>query len=238
MTDFLGEFFGTAILILLGDGVVAGVLLSRSKAQNAGWMVVTSAWAFAVMAGVLTARAVGSPGFVNPVGPLAGVLTGALPVHRVPALVAGELLGAFTGAVFVWLHYLPHWAETTDPNLKLGVFCTIPAIRFPSANLISEAIGTFVLVFVGSAIVENEIGHGLMVPMGGTLVWAIGLSLGATTGYAINPTRDFGPRLAHALLPIPGKGPSDWGYAWIPILGPLVGGSTGALLAKMVFHSA
>jgi len=238
MTDFLGEFLGTAVLILLGDGVVAGVLLSRTKAQNAGWMVITTAWAFAVMAGILTAKAAGAPGYINPVGPLAAWVTGALEPGQVPALIAGEFLGAFVGAVLVWLHYMPHWSATTDPGLKLGVFCTIPAIRDPAANLFSEALGTFVLVFVGSAIVKKELGSELLVPMGGTLVWAIGLSLGATTGYAINPARDLAPRLAHALLPIPGKGPSDWGYAWIPVVGPVIGALAGALVAKAVFVPA
>ena len=237
MTDFLGEFCGTAVLILLGDGVVAAVLLNKSKAQNAGWLVITTAWAFAVIFGVLTARAVGSPGYINPVGPFVEWLTDKIDPHRVPALVAGEVLGAFTGAVVVWLHYLPHWAVTADPEIKRGVFCTIPAIRNPLANVLSEAIGTFVLVFVGVAISAKQVGHELLVPLGGMLVWSIGLSLGATTGYAINPARDFGPRLAHFLLPIPGKGSSDWGYAWVPIVGPLVGGAAGALLAVTVFAS-
>jgi glycerol uptake facilitator protein len=235
MTDFLGEFFGTAVLILLGDGVVAGVLLNRSKAQNAGWIAITTAWAFAVMAGVYTARAVGSPGYINPVGPVAQWLTGALEPGRVGNLVAGEFVGAFVGAVLVWLHYLPHWPVTTDPGLKLGVFCTSPAIRNPPANLLTEAIATFVLIFVGSAVVEKGLGSGsLTAPLGGALVWGIGLSLGGPTGYAINPARDLSPRLAHFLLPIPGKGPSDWGYAWIPVVGPLLGGVAGAFLAKEV----
>jgi glycerol uptake facilitator protein len=235
MTDFLGEFFGTAVLILLGDGVVAGVLLNRSKAQNAGWIAITTAWAFAVMAGVYTARAVGSPGYINPVGPVAQALTGALEPNRVGNLVAGEFLGGFVGAVLVWLHYLPHWPVTTDPGLKLGVFCTSPAIRNPPANLLTEAIATFVLIFVGSAVVEKGLGTGsLTAPLGGALVWGIGLSLGGPTGYAINPARDLSPRLAHFLLPIPGKGSSDWGYAWIPVVGPLIGGVAGAMLATMV----
>jgi len=237
MTDFLGEFCGTAVLILLGDGVVAGVLLNRSKGQNAGWLAITTAWGFAVMAGVFTARAVGSPGFINPVGPLAGVITGAFSADKAVWYVAGEFAGAFVGAVLVWLHYLPHWAQTPDPGLKLGAFCTIPAIRDPLANLLAEMIATFVLVFVGSAIIEKEIGRGFVAPMGGALVWGIGLSLGGPTGYAINPARDFAPRLAHALLPIPGKGPSDWGYAWIPVVGPMIGATLAALLAKQVFFS-
>jgi glycerol uptake facilitator protein len=231
MTGFLGEFVGTAILILLGDGVVAGVLLNRSKAQNSGWIVITTAWAFAVICGIMTAQALGSPGYINPVGPLTEYMTGKLELQQALAFVAGEFLGAFTGAVLVWLHYWPHWAETSDPGLKLGAFCTSPAIRNPLANLISETIGTFVLVFVGAAIAKKS-GSELTVPLVGMLVWSIGLSLGATTGYAINPARDFGPRLAHALLPIHGKGSSDWGYAWIPIVGPCLGAAIAAVLAK------
>jgi glycerol uptake facilitator protein len=238
MTEFLGEFFGTAVLILLGDGVVAGVLLNRSKAQNAGWLAITAGWAFAVMCGVYTARAVGSPGFINPAGPLAGVITGEVSPDAAVRFVAGEFAGAFVGAVLVWLHYLPHWAETADPAFKLGTFCTIPAIRNPAANLLAEVIGTFVLVFVGAAIVEKVLDKKFLVgPLGGALVWAIGLSLGGPTGYAINPARDLGPRLAPARLPIPGKGPSDWGYAWVPVVGPVIGATLAALLAKRVIVS-
>jgi glycerol uptake facilitator protein len=237
VNEYLGEFFGTMILILLGDGVVAGVLLNRTKAQNGGWLVITTAWAFAVLAGVITARAIGAPGFINPVGPLAGVLTGNLAADKAAGLAAAEVAGAFAGAVLAWLHYLPHWAATPDPGLKLAVFCTAPAIRNPAANLLSEALATFVLVFVGAAIIEKEFGRGLVPPLVGALVWGIGLSLGGTTGYAINPARDFGPRLAHALLPIPGKGPSDWGYAWVPIVGPILGGAVGAVGAKYLILS-
>ena len=234
MSGFAGEFFGTMILILLGNGVVAGVVLNRSKAQNAGWMVVTTGWAFAVMAGVLTAKAIGSPGYVNPVGPLVGVVTGTLAAGVALELVAAELLGAFAGATLVWLHYLPHWAATPDAEAKRAAFCTSPAIRSPGANLLSEAIGTFVLVFVGSAITEKLAGAGMVVPLGAAVVWGIGLSLGATTGYAINPARDLGPRIAHAVLPVAGKGGSDWGYAWVPIVGPCVGAVVAARLAKQV----
>src|SRR5262249_2609293 len=222
------------VLILLGDGVVAGVLLGRSKAKDAGWIAITAGWAFAVMAGVYTARAAGGPGYINPVGPLASVLLGKLETERALNFAAAELCGAFAGAALVWLHYLPHWAETSDPAAKLAVFCTSPAIRQPPANLLSEAIATFVLVFVGTAIVEKAIGGALMAPLAGALVWGIGLSLGATTGYAINPARDLGPRIAHAILPIPGKGPSDWGYSWIPVLGPVLGGAVAALLVQRV----
>ena len=232
---YLGEFLGTMILILMGGGVVAGVVLNKTKAQNAGWLVITTAWGFAVMAGVYTARAVGAPGYINPVGPFADLLTGKLTeADKAFGFMAAELAGAFAGAVLVYFHYLPHWAETSDPGAKLAVFSTAPAIRNYPANVLSEAIATFVLVFVGTAIVEKSIGNALGAPLGGALVWGIGLSLGATTGYAINPARDLGPRLAHALLPIPGKGGSDWAYAWVPIVGPLLGGAAGALLAKAV----
>jgi glycerol uptake facilitator protein len=230
--DVLGEFFGTMILILLGDGVVAGVLLGKSKAKDAGWIAVTAGWAFAVMAGVYTAKATGAPGFINPVGPFVGVLHDKLAIDKALSLVLAEILGAFTGATLVWLHYLPHWAETPDVNAKRAVFCTAPAIRDYPANLLSEAIATFVLVFVGAAVIEKGIGNALAAPLGGALVWGIGLSLGATTGYAINPARDLGPRCAHAVLPIPGKGGSDWNYAWVPIVGPLIGSAVAALLLK------
>ncbi len=234
MNPVVGEFLGTAVLIVLGGGVVAGVLLGRSKAKDAGWIAVTAGWAFGVMSGVYTARAAGAPGFINPVGPLAGVLTGELAVDQAAAYAAAEVAGAFVGAVIVWLHYLPHWAETTDPAAKLAVFATSPAVRRPLANLLSEAIATFVLVFVGAAIVEKEVGRGFVAPMAAALVWGIGLSLGGPTGYAINPARDLGPRLAHALLPIPGKGPSDWSYAWVPVVGPLLGAAAATFLAKAV----
>jgi glycerol uptake facilitator protein len=237
VNPYLGEFLGTMILILMGGGVVAGVVLGKTKAQNAGWIVITTGWAFGVMSGVYTARAAGAPGFINPVGPLAGFLVGGLDVERALGFAAAEFAGAFTGAVLVWLHYLPHWRETPEPAAKLAVFSTAPAIRNYPANLLSEAIATFVLVFVGTAIVEKEIGRGFVAPIGGALVWGIGLSLGATTGYAINPARDLGPRLAHAVLPIAGKGDSDWEYAWVPVVGPFLGGAAGALLAKAVMTS-
>ena len=232
MSGFLGEFFGTTMLILLGDGVVAGVLLNRSKAENGGWIVVTAGWAFAVMGGVFTARALQAPGFINPVGPVAFVIMGKLAVADALPMIAGEFFGAFAGAVLVWLHYLPHWRETADPGAKLAVFCTGPAIRNLAANVLSEAIATFALVFVGASIIEKEIGRGFVAPLGGALVWGIGLSLGGPTGYAINPARDLGPRVAHTVLPIVGKGDSDWGYAWVPVVGPLIGGVVAAVLLK------
>lgn len=234
-TPFLGEFVGTFILILLGDGVVAGVLLKRSKAEASGWIVITAGWAFAVMAGVFASIACGSKdAFLNPAVTLGFAVSSGDYSKFAPYLVA-ELLGAIAGAVVVWLHFLPHWKETQDPALKLAVFCTAPAIRNAFANFISEVIGTFVLVFIVGAIFSkavstNGIAAGLGPYLVGCLVWAIGLSLGGTTGYAINPARDLGPRIAHAVLPIAGKGGSDWGYAAIPVVGPLVGASLAGLL--------
>lgn len=224
-----GEFLGTMILILLGDGVVAGVLLKRSKAEGSGWIVITAGWAFAVMAGVFTSVACGSSdAHLNPAVTLGFAVRGGNFQNVLPYLTA-QVSGALLGAVLVWLHYIPHWKETPDPASKLAVFCTAPAIRNMAANMVSEIIGTFVLVFVVGAIFSRAVGSPAPGSLGpylvGSLVWGIGLSLGGTTGYAINPARDFGPRLAHALLPVAGKGSSDWGYAPIPILGPLAGGA-------------
>ncbi len=238
-SPFLGEFMGTLVLILLGDGVVAGVLLKRSKAENAGWIVITTGWALAVMAGVFTAIACGSKdAHINPAVTLGfAVSTGDF--HKVGPYIAAQMLGAIVGAALVWLHFLPHWKETVDPSAKLAVFSTTPAIRNTTANLISEIIGTMVLVFVVGAIFSRAVAAtgpaaGLGPYLVGSLVWGIGLSLGGTTGYAINPARDLGPRIAHAILPIAGKGSSDWGYAPIPVLGPLVGGALAGVLIRMV----
>ena len=237
-SPWVGEFMGTLVLILLGDGVVAGVLLKRSKAENSGWIVITAGWAFAVLCGVFTAIACGSPeAHLNPAVTLGiAVKTGDFS-HLLPFFSA-QLLGAFAGASLVYLHYLPHWQQTPDASSKLGVFSTTPAIRNLPFNLLSEMIATFILVFVVGAIFSKNVSHvGLTAGLGpflvGCLVWGIGLSLGGTTGYAINPARDLGPRMAHALLPIPGKGTSDWGYALIPILGPLAGGAIAGWLAKL-----
>jgi glycerol uptake facilitator protein len=235
MENFLAETIGTAILIILGDGVVAGVLLARSKAQNAGWIVITFGWGLAVAVAVYAVGAI-SGAHLNPAVTFALAINGVTPWADVPFYVGGEFLGAFIGAVFVWLHYLPHWAETEDPGLKLAVFSTGPAIRNTTANLISEVIGTFVLVFGVLAI------GGPAAPIAplviGFLVLAIGLSLGGPTGYAINPARDLGPRIAHAVLPIAGKGSSDWAYSWIPVAGPLIGGAIGAVAYTALFTNA
>jgi glycerol uptake facilitator protein len=234
---FLGEVVGTGVLILLGDGVVAGVLLNRSKAQNGGWIVITFAWGMGVLMGVLTSLAVsGGVAHLNPAVTIGLATIGVTKWADVPTLIAGQFLGAFIGATLVYLAYLPHWSETEDPGLKLAVFCTGPAIRNTVANVITEVIGTFMLVFGVLAIGTNG---ATVSPPGGfyvaLLVVGIGLSLGGPTGYAINPARDLGPRIIHAILPIPGKGGSDWGYSWIPVAGPLIGGVIGALAAKAAF---
>jgi len=234
---WLGEFLGTMILILLGDGVVAGVLLTKSKAEGGGWIVITAGWAFAVMAGVFTAIACGSSdAHLNPAVTL-GMAMRSGGFEKVLPYFAAQMLGAITGATLVWLHYFPHWKETEDKILKLRCFCTGPAIRSALPNLLSEVIATFVLVFVVGAIFSKAVATGgLASGLGpylvGSLVWGIGLSLGGTTGYAINPARDFGPRLAHAILPIAGKGDSDWSYASIPVVGPLVGGALAGIVLR------
>jgi glycerol uptake facilitator protein len=237
-SPILGEFLGTMILILLGDGVVAGVLLKRSKAEGGGWMVITAGWAFAVMAGVFTAVACGSSdAHLNPAVTL-GFAVRAGSFGKCLPYIAAQLLGAMAGAALVWVHYLPHWKETPDAATKLACFCTAPAIRRVAANLISEIIGTATLVFVVGAIFSKAIaanGPGALGPyLVGSLVWGIGLSLGGTTGYAINPARDLGPRAAHALLPVAGKGGSDWSYAPIPVIGPLVGGALAGWLLRLL----
>jgi glycerol uptake facilitator protein len=234
----LGEFLGTMVLILLGDGVVAGVLLRSSKAQNAGWMAITTGWGLAVMAGVFTSIACGGEGQLNPAVSLGAAVTSGN-FSKLPGYMAAQLAGAIVGAFLVWLHFLPHWPETPDPDSKRACFCTAPAIRSPLANLWSEVVGTFVLLLVADAIFSKAVAAagpvaGLGPYLVGSLVWGIGLSLGGTTGYAINPARDFGPRIAHAILPIPKKGGSDWGYAPIPIVGPLLGGSLSGLLVRVV----
>jgi glycerol uptake facilitator protein len=235
----IAEFVGTFFLILLGDGVVAGCILKRTKAEGAGWMAITAGWAFAVLCGIFTANLFGSPdAFINPAFTLGfAVKTGAY--HKVLPYLGAQVGGAFAGAIVVWLFYLPHWRATEDPAVKLGAFCTGPAIRSYGANLFSEIIGTFVLVVVAGAMTSKLVfpagaAAGLTPYLIACLIWSIGLSLGATTGYAINPARDFGPRLAHALLPIAGKGGSDWRYAWIPVVGPFIGAALAGGLLRMI----
>jgi glycerol uptake facilitator protein len=226
------ETIGTAILILLGDGVVAAVLLNHSKAQNSGWIVITWGWGMGVAMAVY-AVAQFSGAHLNPAVTLGFAIEGRTDWGDVPKYWAGEFSGAFIGAILVYLAYFNHWRETEDPGLKLAVFCTAPALRNTVANIITEVIGTMMLVFGVLAIFANPATPALAAIgplLVGLLVLGIGLSLGGPTGYAINPARDLGPRIIHALLPIPGKGPSDWGYAWIPVVGPLMGGALGAVL--------
>ena len=233
---WLGEYLGTLVLVLLGNGVCANVTLRKSYAADAGWMVVTTGWAIAVLCGVLVAQAFGSPSaHLNPAISLAGaVITG--DYTQLPGLWSAQILGAMTGSALMVLHFSPHWSLTPDPAAKLSVFCTGPAVSSPLANIVSEVIGTMMLVIVAGAISS----HGVLPAAGvgqwlvASLVWGIGLSLGGTTGYAINPARDLGPRLVHALLPIPGKGGSNWKYAPIPVCGDLLGGA----LAGLFLHFA
>jgi glycerol uptake facilitator protein len=236
LSIFGAEVIGTAILILLGNGVVACVLLNLSKGQNSGWIVITFGWGMAVAMAVF---AVGqfSGAHINPAVTLGFAIEGRTEWSDVPEYLAGEFVGAFIGATLVWLAYLDHWRETEDPGLKLACYSTAPAIRKPVSNLITEFIGTFLLVFAIMAIFANEAtdATGLGALIVGLLVFAIGMSLGGPTGYAINPARDLGPRIMHAILPIAGKGSSDWSYSWIPVVGPLAGGAVAALAFGLFF---
>ncbi|HET9323368.1 MAG TPA: MIP/aquaporin family protein [Gaiellaceae bacterium] len=250
MEIFTAEVIGTGILIVLGDGVVAGVLLARSKAENAGWIVITFGWGMAV---AMAVYAVGqfSGAHLNPAVTIGFAVTDVTPWDDVPKYLAGEFTGAFLGAIIVYLSYLPHWRVTEDPGLKLAVFCTAPAIRNRGANLLTEIVGTFMLLFgvfaivghfaaagsgsIGQAVLATAFGQSIVPLLIGLLVFAIGLSLGGPTGYAINPARDLSPRIAHALLPIPGKRDADWDYAWIPVVGPIIGGVLGAVTYQALF---
>ncbi len=247
MEIFLAEVVGTAILILLGDGVVANVVLAKTKGHNSGWIVIATAWGLAVAMAVYAVGRV-SGAHLNPAVTLGLASIGSLAWAQVPIYVAGQMLGAIVGAVLVYLSYLPHWQATDDQAAKLAVFCTGPAIRSPGANFLTEVIGTAMLLFGVLAIGANALeiqsasdidmsavySTGIAPLLVGFLVWAIGLSLGGPTGYAINPARDLGPRIAHQLLPIAGKGDSDWGYSWVPVVGPIIGGVIGALLFQAV----
>jgi len=239
MAPFLAEVLGTMLLIVLGDGVVANVVLNKTKGQSSGWIVITAGWAFGVTVAVY---AVGtfSGAHLNPAVTIGLASIGKFAWASVPTYIAAQMLGAMLGATIVWLAYLPHWAVTESQASKLVVFCTAPAIRNRVSNLLTEIVGTFVLVLGVLAILTPRNlnpAYGWNVGFGpalvGVIVWAIGLSLGGPTGYAINPARDLGPRIAHAILPIAGKGNSDWGYAWIPVAGPIIGGLIAAFLYKM-----
>jgi glycerol uptake facilitator protein len=233
MSSFLGEFIGTALLIILGAGVVANVVLSKTKGQNSGWIVITFGWAMAVFVGVYTSTTLGGKGHLNPAFTIAVSLFGDFDSSLLGTYLAAQFGGAFTGAVVAWLAYKQHFDETADKELKLAVFCTAPAIRNPLNNLVAEIIGTFVLV-LGALLMSKPVSSAgaldaLPVAL---LVLGIGISLGGPTGYAINPARDLGPRIAHFILPIPGKRDSDWSYAWIPVVGPIIGGLIAAFLFK------
>lgn len=232
---------GTLLLVLLGDGVVANVALGKTKGHNSGWIVISAGWGLAVTVAVYCTAAV-SGAHLNPAVTLGMLAIGKLEAALVPGYLAAQMAGAFLGAVLVWLTYLPHWKETADPATKLGVFATGPAVRHPVSNLVTEIIGTAVLVLGVLAILSptnlvpgTGFETGFAPVLVGVLVGSIGLSLGGPTGYAINPARDLGPRLAHFVLPIPGKGSSDWSYAWIPVLGPCVGGVLGALIYRALW---
>ena len=255
MNEFTAELVGTFLLILLGGGVCANVSLKKTAGHDSGWIVITAGWGLAVAIAVYAVVNV-SGAHINPAVTLGLASIGELPWHDVPKYVAAQMLGAILGATAVWLAYLPHWEATEDPAAKLGVFSTAPAIRKPFANLLCEIIGTFALVLGVLAILspdaltpvqenlgggdeakelQREWAFGLKPLLVGLLVFSIGLSLGGPTGYAINPARDLGPRIAHALLPIHGKGGSDWSYAWIPVVGPCIGGVLGAWVYKMLW---
>jgi glycerol uptake facilitator protein len=238
MNAFCGEILGTALLVLLGEGAVANVILARSKGQNAGWIVVVTGWAMGVFVGAFTV-ANSSGAHLNPAVSLGLAFVGKFSWSQVPVYIAGQLLGAMVGALFVWLAYLPHWKQTIDPDAKRSIFCTAPAIRQPIANLMCEVIGTLVLILgifgIKGAVMQSNTGAAVPLDMGALgvipvafLVWGICLALGGPTGYAINPARDLGPRIVHALLPISGKAGSDWGYAWVPVLGPMIGAGLAA----------
>jgi glycerol uptake facilitator protein len=243
MSPILAELFGTAILIVLGDGVVANVVLHRTKGHSSGWIVITAGWAFAVTIAVYCVNSI-SGAHLNPAVTIALASIGTFAWSKVPMYIAAQIAGGFLGGVIVWLAYLPHWNATPDPENKLAVFCTTPAIRRPGANLVSEIIGGFMLVFAllavlspGNFVPGSDLAKGIGPVLVGVIVWAIGLSLGGPTGYAINPARDLGPRIAHAVLPITGKGTSDWGYAWIPIIGPTIGGVLAALWYQLMWRA-
>lgn len=239
MTPFLAELLGTCLLILLGDGVVGNVVLNQSKGKDGGWIVITVGWGIAVFVGVYVSATI-SGAHINPAVTIGLATAGAFPWSSVPSYLLAQFLGGALGAFLVWLHYRPHFDITEDPAAKLGIFCTAPAIRNTPANLISEIIGTLVLVLGVFYLAEAQIGDqkaslgsldALPVAL---LVTGIGLSLGGTTGYAINPARDLSPRIMHAVLPIKGKGGSDWSYSWIPVVGPFIGGALAAFLFMLL----
>lgn len=234
MSPFMGELIGTLVLILLGNGVVAGTLLKKSKAQNSGWVAITLGWGLAVTFAIYIVDNI-SGAHLNPAVTIAFACIGLFPWSEVPSYIGAQLMGAFLGSIFVWLQYFPHWKETKNQEIILSVFSTSPAITSWPSNLLSEIIGTAVFVFSILAMSHNKVTDGLLPIIIGALIVSIGLSLGGTTGFALNPARDFGPRLAHQILPICNKGSSDWGYAWIPIIGSTIGGIIGAICFQLIY---
>lgn len=231
MTPFLGELIGTCLLVLLGNGVVANVVLNKTKGNSSGWLTIAAGWGVALFVSVYAVAAV-SGAHLNPAASIGLAAAGKFSWGDVPIYIAGQMLGAMLGAFIAWITYRQHFEQTQDADAKLAAFCTGPAIRNPLNNLITEAVGTFVLVFGIMSIVSPQASLGALdaLPVA-LLLFGIGLSLGGPTGFAVNPARDLGPRIMHALLPIPNKRDSDWGYAYIPVIGPIIGG----LLAALVF---
>jgi glycerol uptake facilitator protein len=234
MNPYLGEFFGTMLLIILGEGVVAGVVLKGTKSENAGWLTIVIGWGLAVSLAIYAVGGI-SGAHLNPALTLAFAINETFPWSDVGGYIAAQFAGAFVGAVIVWVHFLPHWKLTSDQGTKLAVFCTAPAARHSFSNMISEIIATAVLLIGLLFLGANEYSQGLKPLIVGLLIVSIGLSLGGTTGFALNPARDLAPRIAHAILPISGKGSSDWGYAWIPVVGPIVGGVLGVYVYHFFF---
>ncbi|MGY3612308.1 MIP/aquaporin family protein [Streptococcus dysgalactiae subsp. equisimilis] len=235
MMNFTGELLGTFILVLLGDGVVSACILNKTKAQNSGWIAIVLGWGIAVTVAVYISGFM-SGAHLNPAVTLAMAAIGSLPWSQVVTYLVAQFLGAMLGALVLYLHYYPHWKETKDAGTILACFSTGPAIRHTWSNLLGEALGTAVLVITVMAIGPNKVAAGFGPIIVGFVVMAVGFSLGVTTGYAINPARDLGPRIIHALLPIPNKGDSDWSYAWIPVLGPILGGVAGALIYQVILN--
>lgn len=233
--NFTGELLGTFILVLLGDGVVSACILTKTKAQNSGWIAIVLGWGIAVTVAVYISGFM-SGAHLNPAVTLAMAAIGSLPWSQVVTYLVAQFLGAMLGALVLYLHYYPHWKETKDAGTILACFSTGSAIRHAWSNLLGEALGTAVLVITVMAIGPNKVAAGFGPIIVGFVVMAVGFSLGATTGYAINPARDLGPRIMHALLPIPNKGDSDWSYAWIPVLGPILGGVAGALIYQVILN--
>lgn len=236
MKFFIAELIGTMILVLLGDGAVANVLLNKSKGKDSGWIVIATGWGFAVAIAVYVAGWV-SGGHINPAVTIGFIAIGKFTLKEALPYFAGQFTGAFLGGILVWLAYLPHWKATDDADRKLAVFCTTPAIRKYGCNLLTEIIGTAILLMgvLGIFNVHNSIGSGIGPYLVGLLIFSIGLSLGGPTGYALNPARDLGPRIAHWILPIPGKRDSDWSYSWVPVIGPIIGSVLGAVLYHVMF---